>query len=139
MIDKLGSWFWVCANHLKQLGALFFSISAFATALWSMFAVDASILDAKVTAVSVNNQVLVELITYVIPPVSATVYYRINGEEILHHHYEALPDGKHIQVLALPIEHPREVRVDVEIVLEGIRTWFKDNDVKFTEYVVTGG
>ena len=103
-----------------------------------MFAVDISILDAKVTAVAVGNQVFVEMITYKVPTVASTIYFRLDNEEVWHHHYENFPDGKHVQALSLPVEHKSEVRVDVVVKLEGIRTWFKDNEVKYTQYVLTG-
>ena len=138
MKDMIWTKFRGFLDHLKQLLALVVSLSALSTTIWSFYAIDASSIDAEVAAIAVGNQVLVEFITYKVPPLPATVSYRLDNKEVVHHHYEQLPDGKKVQVLDLPLEHHSEVRVDIIIELEGIRTLFKDNDVKFTKYVVTG-
>ena len=139
MIDKVGAALVKVLDHLKMIGIYFFSVSALSTALWSMIAVDVTDIDAKVTAIAAGDKIFVEMLVYKVPMIGATIYYRIDNEEATHHHYSSLPDGKHVQVLTIPLEHKSEVRVDVEIVLEGLRTIFTDDDVKFTQYVVVGG
>ena len=140
MVEKVGALLTKIFDHIKMIGIYFFATSALSSAVWSMIAVDVSSIDAKVTAVAAGNQILVEVIAYKVPPnTAATMSYRIDGKEVLHHHYPALPDGKKVQSLPLPLEYNSEVRVDIIITLEGFKTLFTDNDIKYTQYVVVGG
>ena len=126
-------------DHLKQLMALVVSLTAMSGTIWSFYAIDSSSIEADVSAIATGNKVFVEFITYKVPPLPATVYYKLDNVEVVHHHYEQLPDGKKVQMLDFPLEYHSEIRVDVVIELEGMRTLFKDKDIKYTKYVVTGG